>query len=203
MRKAFVAVALLSLLIPALGLAQAPARPGPNQLGLYTATDETARANVTIVLAQFDLYLVMTGCTVPEGVFGWEVQINFPATGLVLGAATLFGSAVNVGTLPDYAVGLATPLPFAPAIVLAQWQPFVLSGDPMYAFFAPITNPSIPASMVFAGGNDPGNLLPMNPSSGDLSLAVFGFNTGPLPHESGGTIPTEEGTWGGVKAIYR
>jgi hypothetical protein len=177
-----------------------PIRPGPDVLGLYTATDETGRSNITIASGQFDLYLCLTGCTVPEGVYGWEVRIAFPATGLLVDPPTLYGFAVDVGTPPDHVVGLATPLPLCDCIVLARWRPTVLATDPQYVHFSPATFPSIPGAIAFAGGDDPADLRPLRPSSGDLGLAVFGINTGPLP---GFPPATATRTWSAVKAMFR
>jgi hypothetical protein len=189
------------LAAPAAVLSGAPGPPGDDLLGLYTATDATGRSSIFGSLFQFDLYLCLTGCTEPGGVSGWEARVEFPASGVIAGSSILFGGGVNAGKPPDYAVGLATPLPYAPCIVLAQWQPFVLTMMPAFIHLAPITNPSLPERMAYAVGDDPGRLVEMAPCSGDFDQAVFGFNATAAPGCD--AVPAHRVTWSAVKALYR
>ena len=206
MRKSLVAVALAAMavltLAPVSGVALPP--PGVNNVGIYTANDGTGDANMdTPAPGQFVVYLGLSGCSVPQGVHGWELRLVDPP-GQFRVQTLLMGQAINAGSDPDFNVGIAVPLPNADLIVFAEITYFLTAiAEPSLVLFDLTTIQSIAGELAFAGGDNPGNLLPMEPSSGDLSMAVFGFNSGPLPHLDRPTIPTEETTWGEIKNMYR
>jgi hypothetical protein len=195
---------VLALVAAVLTPATAPARPSTDVLGIYTADNGTGLANRDAVFGtQITAYIVLSGCSTPEGISGWECSLVLP-TGVIMGAPILTPGAINVGTSPDFAVGLPAALPRSSFMRLATLNFFILSGDPLYFKVRPISpNPTRPGCIVYAGGDDPGHIVIMNYSSGSETLPVFGINTGPLYHVDGGTIPTTGSSWGAVKSLYR
>ena len=200
MNKVLLPVVLVSLLLPMTGAALPP--PGENLVGLYTADDGTGFANLNCDLGQREIYLLMTGCAEPGGISGWELRVNLPDHVLVL-YWQIHGQYCSDPTPPDLAIGLAIPFPQTDVILLLTMAVLVQDTTPGFVFLGPVSWPSIPGEMCFAAGDNPGNLQPLIPSSGDHSLPVFGFNTGPLPHLDRPTIPNQCRTWGAVKVLYK
>jgi len=203
MKKMLVAIALAAVatlsLAPVGGLAQIGV-PGPNVIGVYTATDATARAHRATNPGTFDVYLVVTNPTATAGISGWECRLEMLPAGILTLINTAYaGQALNVATPPEYAVGLASPLPRNDAVRLATLTFFASATTPANIYMHPITTPSQPGDMIYADGANPGIFYRLEWSSGDEALPVFGVNTGPLVPP----IPNDEDTWGGVKNLYR
>lgn len=120
----------------------------------------------------------------------------------------LRGEFINVEIPPNFVVGLAEPLPWAPAIVVLDFIFTPLSLDPIQFTVLPPPSPeivdpcSLPAyvpgeepypvvSLGYSGGWDPYNCQP-------YVCAVLNGNVGPC-----GVVPSVERTWGMVKALYK
>lgn len=204
MRKSLVAVALatlasLSLLLASAGFADWP--PGTDLLGMYTADDGSGFANVDVAGGNIDVYLVVTGVSESSGLQGWECLITFTDDPSIFwGSVQYNGQVINVATPPEFAVGIAAPLPRGAdgSIWLAKIT-FLVFGAEGRCWLQPNTTPSVPGAMVYVKGDDVGVFIEMGYSSGDEADAVFGFNTGPLTPP----IATEGSTWGNVKDMYR
>jgi len=206
MRKSFVAALSAIAIITFATASFASWPPGIDKMGLYSADDGTGYCNLDVGVGPITIYLVLTGCSIGAGVHGWECRFTYTlSAGLFEGAATLYGSAINIGTLPDYIVGLSAPLPRAgdDSVVLATFGFLAGAADIENEFFlGPVSIPSIPgaADMIFAAGDDEGNLLLAHPANGDYANPAFQINLGPLTPTP---VPTENETWGGVKNLYR
>ncbi len=203
MRKMLVAVALAAVaflsLAPVGGFAQIGV-PGTDVIGIYTATDATARAHLAANPGTFEVYLVVTNPSASAGISGWECSLEMLPAGILTLINTAYaGTALNVATPPEYAVGLAAPLPRNDVVRLATLTFFAAAATPANIYMHPISTPSQPGDMIYADGADPGRFITLAWSSGDESLPVFGVNTGPLVPP----IPIDEDTWGGVKNLYR
>ncbi len=197
MKKLLVTLAIVCLA----GSAVAQVDPDPDGLGVYF--DMTGEQYCTdFVGGQMFGYLLMTNCSQPSGISGWECHVTYtvPAgdfeTGWVLPAGSL-----NVSSAPDFVVGLGTPLPYAPALLLATYGVLILNTSPMDFFVGPCNTPSIPGVPVFAAGDNPGLLLPMQPVSGSPDLPVAQIN--PLGGCPGQVIEAQHETFGSVKAMFK
>jgi hypothetical protein len=155
-------------------------------------------------------YVVLQNASTPAGILGFEFMLRNqggapflpPPLDFVLAYIIPYYS-INVLTPPEFAVGLSIPLPWSPAIQLVEIQMLILDYTCWCFGVAPLSTPSIPGSMVFADGADPGHLLPMYPCTGqewDSSFMTC-INCEFCP--PGPPIATENMTFGGVKAIYR
>jgi hypothetical protein len=189
-------VVLLCLLVA--GSALAGIDPDPNSVGIFKdAAATTYEETAPLMYQPNTCYLVLSNPTT-DGILGWECYITFdPGVGgfsSVTGWAPR-GSFVNAGSPPDFAVGLATPIYGATEIVLMDITYFYTGGICTFKV-GPGVVQTIPGSMAFLDGNDVGNALVMDPSSGDFDLPVYGVC-------SGCVVATEDATWGGVKSLYR
>jgi len=112
----------------------------------------------------------------------------------------LQGSAINAGTIPEFAVGLAVPLPWQPAINVMTITVGVFAPDPIELWIFPLYMPSIPGVPAYADGADPGNLIPLQQSTGGEPAG-----DPPVCIINGDCVPvgTEDATWGTVKNLYR
>lgn len=133
---------------------------------------ETYMPEVGIVEA----YLVIKNLTDPVGVQGWECRQEVAGPAIPIGNV-LMGQAVNVGTYPDFIVGLAEPLPPSPDVLLAQLSFFIF--DPyseVYLLLNPVSTPSIPGFMAYLPGSNPDLILPMMPFTGYSEVAFINVN---------------------------
>jgi hypothetical protein len=195
MKKLVALVALAPLLISV----PAPAQiyPIPDGLGLYfdTYAVEYCRDGVT---GPTSLYLILTNCSQPSGISGWECHVtyNLPPEVFEVGWVLPAG-ATNESTAPDFMVGLSVPAPNAPCILLATYGLLVFSSEIIWFYVGPADTPSIPGFAAYAAGDNPGNLIPMYPVSGSPDQFVAAVNYDCMPDSA------QDETFGHVKAMYR
>ncbi len=197
MKKLLSTLAIVALMAP---IASAQLDPDPDGVGIYFDLGGNVNCDVAPVGAPLDTYLLLTNASAAAGVFGWECRIDY-TPGVYILAWTLQGSAINAGTIPEFAVGIAVPLPWQPAIHLMTITVGVFAPDPIELWIFPLYLPSIPGVPCYADGADPGNLIEMRQSTGGPPLGdppVCVIN-GDCPDP----IPTEDATWGSVKNLYR
>jgi len=144
------------------------------------------------------IYVILTNQSVTTGVGGYECHVDvseLPAGAVFEQGWTLPPSAINVSTAPDFVVGLGTKLPHANAIVLVTYG--------LLVFGPGCVNFNVRASdsgnLVYADGDNPGLLIPMQVSSNG-SLYGAGLN---CPDCLSVVLPSEEQTWGQMKNLYR
>jgi len=211
MRKSLIGtLAVLAALALVSGAAAQLPPPGQNLLGIYSNDfDGPTWANVPGT-GMITIYLICSGITSPSGgVSGWEAEVFTEGTGAMLLSAVVQGqNPLNIMTPPAFMVGLQAPMrdsnigiPFA--FSLAEMTYFVSSTaetflrvDRPTQFSSFNDHPDGPGPG-YADADDPGILIRFQPSSGDLSQPVFGFNTGGLG------IRVEDETWGGIKGLFR
>ncbi len=136
-------------------------------LGIYFDPDGTVNEVAVPQGTTVPAYLCLLNASAGSGVAGWECAITY-TEGFVVLYWDIQGGGINIGTLPDFFVGLPVPLPWSPSIVLMQmtvWTPI----EGLCEFYLhPTSLPSLPGSMVYAPGNDIGNLIPLNwPTGGE------------------------------------
>lgn len=213
MKKMFFAVfalAALSLLAPSAGFAEMV--HGSSMFGIYTDPAGDFASASHVYAAPFNAYLVLTnpvnhsfdGGTdtrqVVTNVEAFECRVNFPpALGATLFhlTTTLPPNSIDVGTAPDYVVGLAAPIPVVGgAVTLITWNVMVLDAGTHEYYLGLTEFPSIDGTMAYQDADDPdAPLVSAFPSSYDFAAPVFSINGGP--------IAIEGETWGGVKALFR
>ena len=157
------------------GTAQsAPPPPGDTDLvGIFFDTYFTEFETFVDGVGMVEGYLVLKNPTVNAGVLGWECQHQVEGPALLVGA-TIMGLSINVGTAPDYIVGLAEPLPPAPDVHLATFQYFVFEAyEEVLLTLDPASVPSLPGYMAFLSGDDPDQILPMMPYTGYREVAYI------------------------------
>jgi hypothetical protein len=193
--KKWITLAVLVALVGG-GEATAQIDPYPDGLGLYFDADATEYC-LFYSGGLLEMYLFLTRCSQPSGISGWECHATYtlPASDFDLGWILPAGS-LNVSTPPDFAVGLGTPLPNAPIMLLATLQLLVLDPAPVDFYLGPADQPSIPGYPVYAAGDDPGLLIPMHLIGGSPSVPVAQLN-GCSP------VAAEQRSFGSVKALYR
>jgi hypothetical protein len=126
--------------------------PGTDQLGIFfdPAYSINERSLAAFTLAE--AYLVLFNPSVPTGVSGWECRVDVMGEAFVV-AWTLPPNSINVGVLPEFIVGMASPLPNATAVRLATLRFGVLDPNSAVLFMVnPIAYPSIPGSMAWVTG---------------------------------------------------
>lgn len=188
-------VVLLCLLVASSAFAGVD--PDPNSVGIYFDQEGFIfEDSAPVMYGPNNCYLVLMNPTT-NGILGWECYVTFdPAGGFssVTGWAPR-GDFVNAGSAPDFAVGLATPLPGGDYIVLMDITYFYTGGEVLF-FLGPAVVQTIPGQMAFLDGEDVGNAIVMDPSSGAFDAPVYGAC-------SGCVVATQDETWGGVKNLYR
>ena len=197
--KKLVVLLLVSLMATS---AFAVVDPDTDMIGVYF--DLTADNNCTTASPSipFFAYVTITNPTA-SGVYGLEVGYDIVSTGgtalMFRLANTLPAGAVDLGNSTDlfhgdYVVGLANPLPGAPAVQFITWQFLLLAPQTVEIFLGPSFVQSIQDGLpAYEIG---GSILPLGLSSGDAGAPVATINgTGP--------VAVEDASFGSVKSLFR
>lgn len=194
MRKTIIVLMVMAIA----GTALAQIDPDVNSIGVYFDQDATINCWSVAPYVPISAYLCATNISESSGISGWECNVEVgPLSNVLVLSWSLLGFAVNARTPPDFAVGLASPLPWAPSIVLLDIQMLALGPLPIYFTLHPVYPSSFnPPSPGYAAGNDPGNLIPLGYSVGSEDVCA-------ILNGDCYAIGNEEMSWGGVKALYR
>ncbi len=189
-------IVIMSCLLMA-NMAFAVADEDPDGIGIYF--DLTADTNYVDAVAydQILTYLIITNPSAAS-VAGWECTLEFDMVGLsVLGGWIYNGSALNVLTEPEFAVGLASPLPAEPATLLLTFTLFVMDEAGSLFYVLPSPAPSTPDNLpLYVDGDDLSHLILLdNVTGGGVDSAVAGINMVP-------PTATQQSTWGAVKNLW-
>ncbi|MFO7610702.1 MAG: choice-of-anchor D domain-containing protein [Candidatus Krumholzibacteriia bacterium] len=120
-------------------------------------------------LVPVQAWLLLVNPASHEGVWAWELKLGLDPEVLLL-ASDLGFQALNFATPPEYIVGLGTPIPDAPIMVLAELTLFPVDPDAHPISVGPTHIPSIPGQMAW-GINAQVELAPMFPIGGDPVVA--------------------------------
>jgi hypothetical protein len=194
MKKVLLFCTLGTLALAATGVV-AQIDPQVNSIGIYGDSAGTTNCLSPDELGPLDVYLCLTNITDSAGVLGWECKIEWTPGFFILGWA-LHGTAINALDIPEFGVGLAAPLPFAPSITVMTITVGVYTGDPIELFVKPVELPSVPGSASYVGGSDPDTVIALRNSTGNPDNPSCTIN-GDCP------VPDEEFSWGFVKSLYR
>lgn len=164
-----------------------------DEVGIFF--DQVAEQNCieAEVYSTLDAYLIILEPSASGGVGGWACYID-SENAMILGVEYSGGGAINVATVPEFVVGLASPLPAGPTVELAKVSVMVSGNEPVGFFLLPSTMASDLDQPIYADGSDPDILLPLSPRTIGTESLVAGINR---PN----CIP-ESATWGRVKLIY-
>jgi hypothetical protein len=173
--------------------------PDVDGLGIYFDLEATEYCAPAPLFVTFNIYLILTNASAEAGVYGWECRIeyeeNYPVLVINWQPTNWWG---GVWDPPNFAIGLATPIPWSPAINLMTITLMLLSIDCTYFYIVPYPYPSIPGEIVYADGADPNHLITMHQSTGGPDNPVLGINCDCPP-----PIATDRASWGAVKELYR
>ena len=142
---------------------------GEDEVGISFSQDFYEPFAHTSAFAPIRAYVVMSGTSFANGVWAWELKITHDPQLLRLGSY-LRGQAINFMNPPEYFVGLASPLPEAALIVLAEIDFMPLDLLPHALSVGPVSIPSIPGQMAWAH-NDQYELAVMTPLGGEPVVA--------------------------------
>jgi hypothetical protein len=172
----------LLLLLLAASMVQAdPIDPYADGIGIYFDSGATQFCK-TWSGGMVSAYLVLTNITEPSGVSGFECKLGYqvPAGSYLLNA-TLPPNAINADSAPGYLVGLATPLPWSPAVVVLTLNMLETQGNAWVFKVLPNDTPSLPGIPAYAAGGNPSVLIPLRQSSGHADVPVAFMNAPCLP----------------------
>ena len=119
----------------------------------------------------FHAWLAMINPSEPTGVGGWELKLDLDQATFVVDAR-IQGLAYNFLEPPSFFVGLATPLPWAPEVLLAEVDLLVLDQVWHEVGLRPVDRGSIPGMMAWAYGEDYA-IKPLYPTLGGPVVAWF------------------------------
>lgn len=149
-RTAATAVLIVLVAVLAATTARAQLYPEPNRVGIYFDTGATTNWATRPAFHSSTAYLVLTHPTgAGYGITAFECRLALPANAVLMGVQ-LPPQSINVETLPDLAVGLAVPLPWSSAVVLATITYYASNTAPGSWTLAPVQPyQTIPNAMVF------------------------------------------------------
>jgi hypothetical protein len=192
MRKAIMVLMIMAIAGAAYGQSDSDA----NSIGVYFDEDALVYC-ATPGITSGTVFLCVTNISESSGISGWECNVEIAP----LGAYSIYswtprGSYINVATPPDFVVGLGSPLPWAPSIVLLDIYMTILEYTPIYFTVHPASPTSFsPPSPGYLEANT-NNLVPLGYSVGSESICA-------IINGDCGVVGVEDQTWGGVKALYR
>jgi len=153
--------------------------PGaPDVIGVwFEQSGQINHHETTMPFEEVTAYLMILNPSTPYGVLGWECCVEIQGDAVAL-SWDLAGNAFNVDTEPCFAVGMTNgPLIGNRVIQLATVTFLQPDPDsPTYFYILPSGQPSLPGVPLYANGADPGDLIPLSPSSGAEALAVAAVN---------------------------
>lgn len=189
----------LFMLLALAGSASAQLDPDDDGIGVYF--DPCACNNcITMPAGAHRAFLVITHPTSPAGVHGWEAKMWAEGPVFITNVDVL-GNNINVGTAPEYMVGIVDPLinPFTyPAVVVAIIDFYVSStASPTYFYIDGIRFHSLPEKMpAYLDGSNTDVIKLLRQSTGGRTFPVATIN-------GECAVPAETETWGGVKSLFR
>ena len=181
MRRWIMILTCLALVLPAGALAQCS--DGEDEICIFWSTDCYACQNcLSFVGGTAAAYVMFMNASEPSGVSGYEFCLcNEDGSSLAPPVgSTIFITgytypyySINAATEPCFAVGIGTPLPWAPCIQLLGINMIVFSPETWCFGLGPMNPSSIPGEMVYAAGDNPGLLKAMHPCTGPGSNPCF------------------------------
>ncbi len=215
MKRSYRAVVLVLFTGLLIGSNPVRAELARNEMGLYAdlSADPSATSIFAEPFTEFNAYLIVTapynysfcnpGDPVPyeremDSVGAFNCQIFIPEDELfVIGAEANSGEAGHIGSPPIYAYVFNTPtlVPENKIVLLMTFTFFMLDANPKEIYFGPSYHPGAETMEIEDPADDSFCIQAAYPSSGSYDMPVFGINTE--------VVAVEEGSWDGVKALFR
>ena len=180
--------------------------PDPDMIGVYFDVNADNNCLTTGPSVPFFAYVCVTNPTaqaIDAYEFGYQMAVPAGMEGMIFRLATNIAngaaSGVDVGvsgpTGGDVIVGLATPLPGGPVVIVHSFQYMLLAAMEVPVFLTASSSPSLPGGLpvVQEAGGD---LMTLGTSTGGPDIPVAMVN-GDCP------VAVESDTWGGLKSLYR
>ena len=191
--------------------------PDPDMMGIYFDRNADLNGICQPVNVPFMVYAVVTNTTA-QGIdayeFSYEMVVPAGSEGLLFrlsnniadGAAPGVDLRESAALGGDHIVGLATPLPASPAVIVHSWQYMVLGNFPVYVYLRAASVPSLPGGFAVVQDIATG-LMTVGQATGGPDIPVATINSASCsdPEDPGPEFPvaTEDASWGSVKSLYR
>ncbi len=195
MKKLVVILGCLAIASSAFAVAD----PDPDGIGVWF--DLTADTNhVDVASGMIPIYLIISNSTCAS-VGGWECTLEWnQAMAFVAGSWAYEGTHLNVYTEPQFAVGLAVPIPTSDATLLVSCNLFLVDPVGTVISVLPAPAPSTPDNLpLYVDGEDLNHLVLLQNASGYGAegeiLPCASINQGPI-------TATENATWSQVKSLW-
>lgn len=189
-------IALLLVAVTA-GYAQAQIDPDDDGIGVY-ADPCAGIPCIDLPAGDHIIYLVITHPTAPMGILGWECTVTYDGPGFVR-YYEILGQHVNIGTQPEFIVGLAEPAinPVSyPSVPIAMIHLTLTDvTDPMEFYVGSTWFHSLPDPVPAYIDAGTGETKELQQSTGGPDTPVFSINGDCV-------VDAETETWGGIKALY-
>jgi len=191
-------VVLLMATVIATG-AMAQIDPDDNMIGVYFDMDAT-QVEFVGSSGNFSGYVCATHPTY-EAIYAWEAAIFVDNQGLA-GFVNHVGvpegvDGLQIGTAPNIIMAFAEPIPAAPVTVIGQFDfGYYGSGGACISLGANDANPSIPGQLAVQVGPTADDIVPFGDSANGGVCAIIGTADCVV-------VPTQDVSFGSVKALYR
>jgi hypothetical protein len=180
--------------------------PDPDMMGIYFDVSADNNCYTATPNVPFFAYAIVTNTTtagIDAYEFSYEMVVPVGSEGLLFRLANNIAngaaSGVDVGESGplggDHIVGLATPLPASPAIIVHAWQYMLLGAFPVDVYLRAASVPSLPGGFPVVQGVGTG-LMTVGQSTGGPEIPVATINGDCV-------VATEDASWGSVKSLYR
>jgi hypothetical protein len=198
--KTFAILLLVSVLIFG-GAALAKAQ---DIIGMYADLAGTNSQIYVDTYTPFNVYVLLKDPSSTSDIIAWDCFIDYPdvAVGgnVIVTGWTIAGGGTNTVTEPEFQVAMldVPPLTNDDIILLLSAEAYVTTTEQAAVYIYGSTLDPLgtgqPTYCPEDWGEDPGNLVAMNQSSGDPDIPVFLIN--PVP------VPVTSESWSMIKALF-
>ncbi len=150
-----------------------------DKIGIYWDTNYSqAHATTSAAFEAVTGYIVISEVMGTGGVLAWECAVDIAGPGVAT-SWHIEGQAINAQSPPNFAVGLASPLPRGGPVMVASFELLVTEYPvPIELSLEPIYFASVPDRMVYIDAAEPDQLRALEPVNGGPIAATVNGNTG-------------------------
>lgn len=203
--KAILAMALV--LVGATAALGQPIDTHPNGIGIFFETGGREFCATATPGTQVPAYLCLTRASDNSGFLSWEATIESSVTGSLAGF-NIRGDGVNTATAPEFVVSYGTPLPYQQSTVLLDltinvvWEWSIAlrvraasdpSGSENLPVYTTTAEPTVYKPLQYLWGWD----------AQQVPLWLASINDPSCSTDDGPSVPADDASWSGVKALYR